>query len=65
MAPPQAQATGPDTYEAPLDARLEEAQRKLLRLDEQVQDFIRTRPVACMLGALALGYVVGKIAARY
>jgi len=31
---------------------------------EQVSDFIRDRPIACLAGALAFGYVVGKIASR-
>jgi ElaB/YqjD/DUF883 family membrane-anchored ribosome-binding protein len=31
---------------------------------EQVSDFIRERPIVCLAGALAFGYVVGKIASR-
>jgi len=31
---------------------------------EQVSDFIREKPIACLAGALALGYLVGKIASR-
>jgi len=31
---------------------------------EQVSDFIREKPIACLAGALALGYVIGKIASR-
>jgi ElaB/YqjD/DUF883 family membrane-anchored ribosome-binding protein len=31
---------------------------------EQVSDFIRERPIACLAGALAFGYVIGKIASR-
>jgi len=27
-------------------------------------DFIRERPLACLAGALALGYLIGKIASR-
>jgi len=27
---------------------------------EQVSDFIREKPIACLAGALALGYIVGK-----
>ncbi|HUJ25571.1 MAG TPA: hypothetical protein VLW85_06115 [Myxococcales bacterium] len=27
-------------------------------------DFIRERPILCLAGALALGYVVGKIVSR-
>jgi len=31
---------------------------------EQVSDFIRERPIVCLAGALAFGYVIGKIASR-
>jgi len=31
---------------------------------EQVSDFIRERPIACLAGAVALGYVIGKIVSR-
>jgi ElaB/YqjD/DUF883 family membrane-anchored ribosome-binding protein len=31
---------------------------------DQVSDFIRERPIVCLAGALAFGYVVGKIASR-
>ena len=31
---------------------------------EQVSDFIREKPIACLAGALAFGYLVGKIASR-
>ncbi|HZX65648.1 MAG: hypothetical protein ACJ783_14265 [Myxococcales bacterium] len=31
---------------------------------QQVSDFIRERPIVCLAGALAFGYVVGKIASR-
>jgi len=31
---------------------------------EQVTDFIREKPIMCLAGALALGYVFGKIASR-
>jgi ElaB/YqjD/DUF883 family membrane-anchored ribosome-binding protein len=27
-------------------------------------DFIRERPIACLAGALAIGYLIGKIASR-
>jgi ElaB/YqjD/DUF883 family membrane-anchored ribosome-binding protein len=31
---------------------------------DQVSDFIRERPIVCLAGALAFGYVIGKIASR-
>ena len=31
---------------------------------ETASDFIRERPIICLAGALALGYVIGKIVSR-
>jgi ElaB/YqjD/DUF883 family membrane-anchored ribosome-binding protein len=31
---------------------------------ETAADFIRERPLVCLAGALALGYVIGKIVSR-
>lgn len=35
------------------------------RLNERTQELVRERPVICLVGALTVGFVVGKIAARY
>jgi len=49
----------------------EEAQHMLEQGREAVDqalntaaEFIRERPIACLAGALAIGYVIGKIASR-
>ena len=31
---------------------------------ETASDFIRERPVVCLAGAVALGYLIGKLASR-
>jgi ElaB/YqjD/DUF883 family membrane-anchored ribosome-binding protein len=31
---------------------------------EAASDFVRERPIICLAGALALGYVIGKIVSR-
>jgi ElaB/YqjD/DUF883 family membrane-anchored ribosome-binding protein len=31
---------------------------------ETAAEFIRERPIACLAGALAVGYLIGKIASR-
>lgn len=31
---------------------------------ETASDFIRERPIVCLAGAIALGYVIGKIVSR-
>ncbi len=46
--------------ERPLDT----AQASLDRAMEAATEFIRERPVAAIVGAVALGWVVGKLASR-
>ncbi len=50
--------------ELQLTERIEEATQAITRLNERVLVFVRERPVTCVVGAVALGFVVGKIAAR-
>lgn len=41
---------------------LDAAKEKLSNANAKVVGFIRAHPTQCLLGALALGYVVGRIA---
>ena len=43
---------------------IEQTKQALDQAVEQVSDFIREKPIACLAGALALGYLFGKIASR-
>ena len=43
---------------------IEEAARGLSDLNTRIVGFIRQRPGTCLLGALAFGFIVGKIASR-
>jgi hypothetical protein len=43
---------------------IEEAARGLGDLNSRIVGFIRQRPGTCLLGALAFGFIVGKIASR-
>jgi hypothetical protein len=58
--------TGP--AENPADAceqphpPLDEARRRLKELNERTKSFIKEHPAACLVGALALGYVVARLA---
>jgi hypothetical protein len=36
----------------------------LAQLDQQLRTLARERPVACFAGAVVLGFVLGKLAAR-
>jgi hypothetical protein len=44
--------------------QLDQARENLSELNHQVTTFIRQNPGTCLLGALALGYVIGRIAQR-
>jgi len=47
-----------------LGPQIEEAKRGLSDLNTRIKAFVRERPGVCLLGALALGFVVGRIASR-
>jgi hypothetical protein len=42
--------------------QIEDAKRRLGRVNGQVTDFIKEHPAACLLGAVALGYLVARVA---
>jgi len=42
--------------------KIEEAKQKLGRINGRVTSFIQDHPAACLLGALALGYLVARLA---
>lgn len=50
--------------QAELAPQLENARERLSELNEQTVSFIRKHPGVSLLGALAFGYVVGRIATR-
>jgi ElaB/YqjD/DUF883 family membrane-anchored ribosome-binding protein len=43
---------------------LEQGRAALDQALDQASAFIRERPIVCLAGALAIGYLVGKIASR-
>jgi len=47
-----------------LGPKLAQAEERLLEVNEQVKSFIRKNPGTCLLGAAALGFLVGRWAAR-
>lgn len=44
--------------------QIDEARRNLVDLNTRVVSFIRANPGTCLLGAVAVGFLVGKIASR-
>ncbi len=50
--------------EAQFGPHLEQARQNLTDLNRRVTNFIRENPGTCLLGALAFGFVVGKLASR-
>lgn len=44
--------------------QIDEARQNLADFNVQVTRFIKERPGTCLLGALAFGFIVGKIVSR-
>jgi ElaB/YqjD/DUF883 family membrane-anchored ribosome-binding protein len=44
--------------------QIEEARRNLADLNQRVITYVRQNPGTCLLGAIAVGFVVGKLASR-
>ncbi|MBX5481156.1 MAG: hypothetical protein IRZ16_04800 [Myxococcaceae bacterium] len=47
-----------------LGPQLDLARQNLSELNRKVTTFIRENPGTCLLGALAVGFIIGKIASR-
>ena len=44
--------------------QIEEAKKKVTDLNDQAVSYIKENPGKCLLGAIAVGYVIGRIARR-
>ena len=44
--------------------QIEQARQNLTDLNSRLSTFVRKNPGTCLIGALAFGFVVGKIASR-
>jgi len=44
--------------------QIEEARRNLVDLNTRTISFIRANPGTCLIGAVAVGFLIGKLAAR-
>jgi ElaB/YqjD/DUF883 family membrane-anchored ribosome-binding protein len=44
--------------------QIDEARRKIESLNTSAVSFIKENPGKCLVGAVALGYLIGKIASR-
>jgi ElaB/YqjD/DUF883 family membrane-anchored ribosome-binding protein len=44
--------------------QIDEARRRLTSLNSDVTGYIKENPGRCLLGAIALGFVIGKIARK-
>lgn len=46
------------------DRSIEKLKDQAMGLAEQAADFIRQRPTAALIGAVAVGFLVGRVASR-
>lgn len=44
--------------------QLDQARQNLSDLNQRITTFVRQNPGTCLIGALAFGFIVGKIASR-
>jgi ElaB/YqjD/DUF883 family membrane-anchored ribosome-binding protein len=44
--------------------QIEEARRNLVDMNTRVVSFIQANPGTCLIGAVAVGFLIGKIASR-
>jgi len=44
--------------------QIENAKQRLSTLNDSMTDYIKENPGKCLVGALAVGYLIGKIASR-
>jgi len=44
--------------------QIENAKRRLSSMNESMTDYIKENPGKCLVGALAVGYLIGKLASR-
>jgi ElaB/YqjD/DUF883 family membrane-anchored ribosome-binding protein len=44
--------------------QIEEAKKKVGDINTQVTDYIKENPGKCLLGAIAAGFIIGRIARR-
>jgi ElaB/YqjD/DUF883 family membrane-anchored ribosome-binding protein len=47
-----------------LSPQLDEAKKNLSDFNTRLASFVRERPGVCLVGALAFGFIVGRIASR-
>jgi len=47
-----------------LGPKLQQAEERLLEVNDRVKNFIKKNPGTCLLGAAALGFLVGRWASR-
>jgi hypothetical protein len=51
-------------FEDQIRPRVDQARKQVSALNEQAITYIKANPGKCLLGAIALGYLVGRIARR-
>ena len=44
--------------------QIENAKRRLSSMNDSMTEYIKENPGKCLVGALAVGYLIGKIASR-
>jgi len=61
---PQQMADRARQFQDRVVPQIDEARQNLVDLNDRVVRFIRANPGTCLLGAVAVGFLVGRIASR-
>ncbi len=61
---PQQMADKARQFQDRVVPQIDEARQNLVDLNDRVVNFIRANPGTCLLGAVAVGFLVGRIASR-
>ncbi len=61
---PQQMADRARQFQDRVVPQIDEARQNLVDLNDRMVRFIRANPGTCLLGAVAVGFLVGRIASR-
>lgn len=63
--PEPSRAPGATEIERRVSERFRDASRKLSSYDRDIQRFVRRKPITAAFTALAVGFVLGRMASRF
>lgn len=53
-----------EDLQSKIGPQIDQARQNIADLDKRVSAFIRERPGTCLLGAIGIGFLIGRMASR-